>query len=131
MGFANVLYREMIGRYFKEKCTIPFAIAQSGGAVGYIVFAPLAQLFLDTYGWRAATILLGTMFLHLFPCGALIHLPIVDDEEVKYTRLAPAAPAEEGTGGDTDAGESGLYPIFRSAVRDLFTSGSYWLMVVN
>ena len=47
-------------------------IAHSGLSIGIIVFAPLSQLLLDTYGWQGALLLIGGIQLHLAVLGSLL-----------------------------------------------------------
>ncbi|XP_038075963.1 monocarboxylate transporter 11-like [Patiria miniata] len=71
ISFANILTRAMVGRYFTTHYTAANGIGHAGHSVALIVFAPLTQLLLDTYGWRGAMLLLGGICMHLVPCGTL------------------------------------------------------------
>merc|ERR1712046_211019 len=42
------------------------------GSLGITIFAPVVQVFLDTYGWRGAVLLLGGIYFHIAVAGALL-----------------------------------------------------------
>ena len=73
LGFANILSREAVGMCFTSNYATASAISQTGLSVSILVCAPLAQLFLDTYGWRGTLLLLGGLSMHLVSCGQLLH----------------------------------------------------------
>ena len=137
---ANIICREMIGRCFKERCATPFMISQSGSSLSYVIFAPLSQLLLDTYGWRGALLLMGAIFLHLTVCGALLRFPSSDDMEVNgegalYFRLdSDPGTQEEGTQSKTIARETTFKPTLKSVLKklntDLFVNTNYWLVAL-
>ena len=72
LGFANILTRAAIARLFRDYYALANGIGQSGHSIALLVFAPLTQLLLDTYGWRGATLIIGSVFAHLIVCGALM-----------------------------------------------------------
>ena len=57
-----------------------------------IIVPPLAQLFLDTYGWRGTMLLFGGISLNLVVCGALLR-PHSAKEDATYL---PVPSREEG-----------------------------------
>ncbi|XP_038069412.1 monocarboxylate transporter 12-like [Patiria miniata] len=71
-GISGVLMKEVIGRCFTTNYATATGIARTGDSAGLIVCAPLFQLFLDTYGWRGAMLLMGAISMHLVVCGALM-----------------------------------------------------------
>ncbi|XP_022092941.1 monocarboxylate transporter 12-like isoform X2 [Acanthaster planci] len=88
----NILSRAMTGRYFTTNYATVNGIATTGDGVG-LIFAPLTQVLLDTYGWRGALLLLGAISMHLGVCGFLLrpsplsaegrddYLPIISSEQ--------------------------------------------------
>ncbi len=80
---TNILTRVVIARYFESNYATANGIGQSGSPLGLIVVAPLVQLFLDTYGWRSAFLLLGVISLHLVACGALLRQPSTEKQSLR------------------------------------------------
>ncbi|XP_022100047.1 monocarboxylate transporter 12-like isoform X2 [Acanthaster planci] len=96
-GFAGpglsiicILTRAMAGRQFTTGYAIATGVGSSGHALGMMFIGPLAQVFLDTYGWRGALLLLGAISLHLCAFAFLLtesvkvrdkYVPIVSSEE--------------------------------------------------
>ena len=66
---------------FQSNYATANGIAQAGSPLGLIVVAPLMQLFLDTYGWRAVFLLMGGISLHLVVLGALLRQPSLKNKE--------------------------------------------------
>ncbi|XP_038066813.1 monocarboxylate transporter 12-like [Patiria miniata] len=71
-GVSGVLAKEAVGRTFQTNYATATGWAQTGYNIGLFSFAPLVQLFLDTYGWRGAMLLMGGILLHFSACGALM-----------------------------------------------------------
>ena len=64
MGITGVLAKSILGRHFINHYTLACGISHAGTALSLLVFAPMMQLFLDTYGWRGATLLFAGIVLH-------------------------------------------------------------------
>ncbi len=58
--------------YFDRHFSLASSMAISGSCFGVMIFAPLTQLFLDSYGWRGALFILGAIYFNLSVCGALL-----------------------------------------------------------
>ncbi|XP_038055875.1 monocarboxylate transporter 12-like [Patiria miniata] len=71
-GILNVVAKEAVGRCFTKNYATANGIARTGYSAGLFVFTPLVQLFLDTYGWRGTTLLIGGIMSHGVVCGALM-----------------------------------------------------------
>ncbi|XP_038077330.1 monocarboxylate transporter 12-like [Patiria miniata] len=71
-GISGVLIKEAIGRCFNKNYATATGIARTGDSIGLFVCAPAAQIFLDVYGWRGATLLIGAISMHFVACGALL-----------------------------------------------------------
>ncbi|XP_033644931.1 monocarboxylate transporter 12-like [Asterias rubens] len=61
----------MVAKYFKRYYPLACGISTSGLDIGMLVFAPLMQLLLDTYGWRGAMLVTGAFVGNVFAAGAL------------------------------------------------------------
>ncbi|XP_038063319.1 monocarboxylate transporter 12-like [Patiria miniata] len=71
-GISQVVGNEAVGRCFTKNYATANGVARSGYSVGLIVFAPLVQLFLNTYGWRGTLLLVGAITMHSVASGALM-----------------------------------------------------------
>ncbi|XP_022103961.1 monocarboxylate transporter 12-like [Acanthaster planci] len=148
IGISNVLCKELLSRCFTSgSTTTAFSISQTGSSVAFIVMPPLTQLFLDTYGWRGAMLLLGSIFFHLTVCGALLQCPSVNalaahKTGTDYSAL-PDDSSEEGHqhSVDEDASResvkqennsilSGLQTAWQLFLTRLLTSRAYWCVAV-
>ena len=61
----------MIGAYFDKRLGLANSIANSGGSLGGLVFAPLLTVMFQYYGYSGTMLLCGSFFLHGFISGAL------------------------------------------------------------
>ncbi|XP_038059911.1 monocarboxylate transporter 12-like isoform X2 [Patiria miniata] len=71
-GISSVLIKEAIARCFATNYATATGIARTGDSIGLFVCAPIIQVFIDTYGWRGAMLLVGAISMHLVVCGALM-----------------------------------------------------------
>ncbi|XP_022085897.1 monocarboxylate transporter 13-like isoform X4 [Acanthaster planci] len=72
LGISSVLSKVLLGRHFNKRYTLASGISQMGQVVSLLAFAPMTQLFLDTYGWRGAALLLAGVCLHSVVCPVLV-----------------------------------------------------------
>ncbi|XP_038058772.1 monocarboxylate transporter 12-like [Patiria miniata] len=72
LGISGVLIKEAIARCFTTNYATATGIARTGDSIGLFVCAPIVQIFIDTYGWRGAMLLVGAISVHLVVCGALM-----------------------------------------------------------
>ncbi|XP_022085898.1 monocarboxylate transporter 13-like [Acanthaster planci] len=72
VGISAVLSKVLLGRHFNKRYTLANGISHTGQVVSLLAFAPMTQLFLDTYGWRGATLLLAGVCLHSVVCPVLV-----------------------------------------------------------
>ncbi len=70
--YAVLILMSVLRDYFDRHFSVANSLAISGTCFGVMIFAPLTQLFLDTYGWRGALFLLGAIYFNLAACGALL-----------------------------------------------------------
>ncbi|CAH1141987.1 unnamed protein product [Phyllotreta striolata] len=61
-----------VGYYFETKRSLATGIAVCGSGVGTCVFAPLATMLLEEYGWRGANLILAGLILNCAIFGALM-----------------------------------------------------------
>ncbi|XP_038053365.1 monocarboxylate transporter 5-like [Patiria miniata] len=61
----------VMASYFKEKYPLAIGIATMGFPLGMMIYGPVTQVLLDTYGWRGTMLLLGGVSFHLVPCAML------------------------------------------------------------
>ncbi|XP_057711441.1 monocarboxylate transporter 13-like isoform X3 [Corythoichthys intestinalis] len=57
---------------FTRRRTFALGLAFSGIGVASFTFNPLFQFLVETYAWRGALLILGSLSLNIVPCGALI-----------------------------------------------------------
>ncbi|XP_071810343.1 monocarboxylate transporter 12-like [Asterias amurensis] len=67
----------VLASYFSENYSVAVAIASSGIPISMIVYGPLTQILLDTYGWRGTMLILGGISSHIIVCGELLKAPAV------------------------------------------------------
>ena len=68
-GFA------LLGQYFDKYYPLAGGVCLACGGLGIIIFPPLTQGLLDTYGWRNTLLLLGVIYLHMIIGGILLRSP--------------------------------------------------------
>nr|XP_054762758.1 monocarboxylate transporter 2-like [Lytechinus pictus] len=71
-GFPLVPSLELIRLFFTKRFAIANGLIYSGTGIGVVVFAPLGQVLLDTYGWRGTFMVLGALCLHVVVHGAVL-----------------------------------------------------------
>ncbi|XP_038076717.1 monocarboxylate transporter 12-like [Patiria miniata] len=74
VGIIMVFNRVVLGRHFRERFTLACGIGHAGQAVALLAFAPMTQLFLDTYGWRGAALLLAGISMHQIASAAVVRV---------------------------------------------------------
>ena len=83
IGFSLVLSPSysLLAQWFDAYYPLASSVFYSSGSVGLMVFAPLTQLILTTYGWRNTLLLLGAIYFHIVVCAALFRSPRVSITE--------------------------------------------------
>ena len=64
------------GQYFDKYYPLARGVCSACGALGIIVFPPVTQILLDTYGWRNTLLLLGGIYLHMIVSGIMFRSPL-------------------------------------------------------
>ena len=72
-----------LGDYFDKHYTIANSIVYTGSSIALVIFAPLTQLLMDTYGWRGTLLILGSISSHIALCGALLKVSVTDESAVR------------------------------------------------
>ncbi|XP_038046376.1 monocarboxylate transporter 13-like [Patiria miniata] len=67
--------RAEVAFYFQEKYAVASFLALAGGPIGMMLYGPVTQVLLETYGWRGALLLIGGTSFHLICSGLLVRRP--------------------------------------------------------
>ncbi|XP_033643458.1 monocarboxylate transporter 12-like [Asterias rubens] len=62
---------------FTDNYSDAIALVGSSIPISMIVYGPLTQILLDTYGWRGTMLIMGGITSNLVVCGALLKTPAV------------------------------------------------------
>ena len=133
MGIAHITTRELVGKCFNKSYTMAVGIGGIGPSVGFVIFAPLVQFFLEIYGWRATMLLIGAIFSHLAVCGAFLK-PQVTPEYYKEVNVSEDQGVVDDDATRTRSKDLCSYitscctSITDTFRLDLFTSVPYWLI---
>jgi MFS family permease len=72
-GTAHLAYSRVLTTWFEERRGVAFAVVMTGGAIGAMVFPPLAEALIGAEGWRWAYAILGAMILTVgLPLGSFV-----------------------------------------------------------
>ncbi|XP_038044962.1 monocarboxylate transporter 12-like isoform X2 [Patiria miniata] len=74
MGIITLLVNVLQARHFQRRYTLACGIGHVGNAVAFLAFAPMTQLFLDTYGWRGAALLIAGISMHQIASAAVVRV---------------------------------------------------------
>lgn len=109
-GSTQMGYSRAVSTWFAQHRGIAMSLVMAGSATGAIIFPPIAQALIDSYGWRAAYFCLGALTL-------LIGLPLT----IAFVHENPRAecPAESTAVGSTVA-EALRGKVFWILVASLF-----------
>lgn len=107
-GTAQMAYSRAVSSWFERRRGVAFSLVMSGGAVGAMVWPPLAQALVQYVGWRGAALVLGATVL-------LVGLPTV----IAFVRQRSSA-----TGGVHHTMSAG------ASVGEGLQSRVFWILVV-
>lgn len=62
-GTAQLAFTRALSTWFRDRRGAAFAVLMTGGAIGAIVWPPIAQALIDATGWRNAAAILGAAVL--------------------------------------------------------------------
>ncbi|XP_038075878.1 monocarboxylate transporter 13-like [Patiria miniata] len=95
VGFAGVgsgcfayPFLAIIASYFKKYYPIALLVANLGKSCGDMLYGPITQVLLDTYGWRWTMMIICGLTFHLVPCAAVAKASRVKDDRNDYRRIA-------------------------------------------
>lgn len=71
MALMMVPAYTLLAKHFDKYYPIANGLCFSSGVIGLMVYAPLTQILLDTYGWRSTILVLGGVHFHMILTGAL------------------------------------------------------------
>ncbi|XP_022079240.1 monocarboxylate transporter 12-like isoform X2 [Acanthaster planci] len=72
LGITIVLSKVALGCHFNKRYSLASGISHTGQVISLLACAPMMQLFLDTYGWRGASLLLAGVCFHPVICAVLV-----------------------------------------------------------
>ncbi|XP_053403426.1 uncharacterized protein LOC128558415 isoform X2 [Mercenaria mercenaria] len=80
-GFGMVFLSGYVAtvKYFKKRRALAVGITFCGGGIGTFVFLPVAQLIIDTFGWRGSMFILAGVTLHECVFASLLR-PFIEEE---------------------------------------------------
>ena len=61
----------LLAKHFDKYYTMANGLCMSSGVIGLMVYAPVTQILLDTYGWRNTILVLGGVHFHMVLTGVL------------------------------------------------------------
>ena len=118
-----VLSQAIVGRHFNMHYSLVCGIGHTGQALALLAFAPLMQLFLDTYGWRGATLLMAGICMHVVPCAAL-----VKESHPQYQAVQDQSYDTAGQGSDSKSALLGCCRLLQSADLGILLEFKYWMV---
>ncbi|XP_068151506.1 LOW QUALITY PROTEIN: monocarboxylate transporter 12 [Drosophila tropicalis] len=73
LGFGLIYLPAIVSvtQYFEAKRSLATGIAVCGSGFGTVVFAPLTEVLISTYGWRGAMLIIGGIVLNCIILGAM------------------------------------------------------------
>ncbi|XP_038066395.1 monocarboxylate transporter 12-like [Patiria miniata] len=129
-GVSNVLTKDAVGRLFDKNYATAVGVARTGYSAALFVFAPLVQLFLDTYGWRGTMLLLGGITMHLAACGALLRIADKPTHREGYQTLNSSPETSSGRNNILKSCGRFLKSIVMNLNLGLLSKFSYWSVYV-
>ena len=72
LGLSYIPVITILPEYFLKRRSLAIGIASSGGGAANFAVPPIAQLLINTFGWRGTCLLLGGAAFHLCVLGLLL-----------------------------------------------------------
>ena len=126
LGIFDVIILDFLGSHFSEHFSLACGIGHSGAAIALFIFAPLTQLFLDTYGWRGAMMLITAVCCHFIPCAMLIR-----DDKATYHTVPDRDVGEQANTNPTSSMKSFIVGLYRQGGFGVLLDSKYWLIVFS
>ena len=125
ISVADTLALALISSYFTTYYHAATNIVTTGLPSAITIFAPVTQLFIDTYGWRGTMILLGGINFHCVAAGAI--LKPVKQTQVPYKNLKNGFHDGNVNDGDRDNVNICFKDMFNTL---LFRNGSFNVLLL-
>ncbi|XP_038060023.1 monocarboxylate transporter 11-like [Patiria miniata] len=77
----------LLATYFKKYYPLVVLIGDLGMSCGTLIYGPITQVLLDTYGWRWAMMIIAGLTFHLVPVAAVAKTSNVDRDQQSYHRI--------------------------------------------
>ena len=106
MALLAVTVNTLLGQYFEKYYALANGLVEAYGALGIIVFPPLTQMLLDTYGWRNTVLLLGAVYSHTLISGILFQPP---SYEQSFSLVATNDDLDDDSCLETNASENDIF----------------------
>ncbi|XP_022084088.1 monocarboxylate transporter 13-like [Acanthaster planci] len=127
MGLVENPPLAMIGSYFQAHYATATSLALSSFPLAVVSSPPMAQLLLDTYGWRGTLLVWGGTTLHIVACGAVLRPVVVSSGEERG--CVHIASGDEGHSRDGKAPVSRLRKFIQSNHLGLLKNLSFFTVV--
>ncbi|XP_072016483.1 monocarboxylate transporter 12-like [Amphiura filiformis] len=101
--------------YFYTKFSLANGIAFTGGALGFAIFAPLMEHFIDEYGWREAVLIYAAMNLNVCVAGILMKQPAKHLPETSKSLPKPSPKMCTNVSNDVLPSSKNLQPLSKSS----------------
>ena len=131
-GLIKIGASPAVGKWFQRHRGRAIALVFFGGSAGIILLAPVVQLVIDAWGWRAAWRLLGVLMLCLgvVPCLAVIRRQPEDMGLAVDGGPGPASPGDEISSSTRTAGEEPAEGVAWS-LGEVVRTKAFWLIVFS
>ena len=103
-----------ITSHFK-KVALPSGIVLAGGGLGMMLYPPITEILIDTYGWRGAVLICAAVNANICVLGALIKDPPAEYESLEADHRSQEQSPETG-----DTKLEALRSRFWDAVKDIW-----------
>ncbi|XP_022105069.1 monocarboxylate transporter 12-like [Acanthaster planci] len=87
LGIFTVLGKALVGRHFSKQYALACGVAYAGQALSLLAVAPMTQVFLDTYGWRGAMLLIAGICIHMVPSAIAVKVIKAEYDPISYTKI--------------------------------------------
>ncbi|XP_032221638.2 monocarboxylate transporter 10 isoform X1 [Nematostella vectensis] len=84
-----------IPRYFKKKRSMAVGIVTAGAGLGVMTIPPLAQYFVDTFGWRDAMRLLACLYVGSCVCTLAYSPDVIESTVRRDQAVLPVQPMDK------------------------------------
>ncbi|MDP6484516.1 MAG: MFS transporter [Nitrospinota bacterium] len=120
----------LVARWFATRRGLAIGLVGAGTGGGNLIFAPLAQIFIESYGWRSGLVVLGVISFIVVAVVGAVFMREPPHEAVRESR--PKLEAGPPSGGSSAAEASAEWTL-RSALRTspIWTISLAWLCLAT